>query len=235
MVFYAIVGLNHKRGKLSTTSVYADEDDSMKMLLYELEVNGLCAAGCLERYLDKLSPGQLRLYCRVKKDGSMSPNQPLGRNTCSKMVKEIAKDCGISDLQGFKPHVFRSYFITYLINDPNINLSEVMAAGRHRSVAASLAYQRRSGKSEAAKFDAVEKAMKHGLDDAENTTPESKKMKSMDVALKTEGEGDEYDDKAKDKDIVVVPSAKADSSPNSLSGSDAGTGTKPVLFTFHFS
>ena len=222
-MFYAIVGLNHKRGKFSTTSVYADEDDSMKMLLYELEVNGLCAAGCLERYLDKLSPGQLRLYCRVKKDGTMS----------SKMVKEIAKDCGISDLQGFKPHVFRSYFITYLINDPNINLSEVMAAGRHRSVAASLAYQRRSGKSEAAKFDAVKKAMKHGLDDAENTTPESRKMKSMDVALKTEGEGDEYDEKAKDKAIVVVPSAKADSSPSSLP-SDSGTGTKPVSFTFHF-
>ena len=50
-----------------------------------------------------------------------------------------------------------------------------------------------------------------------------------------EGEGDEHDDKAKDKAIIVVPSAKADSSPNSLPGSDAGTGTKPVSFTFEFS
>ena len=34
MVFYKLVGLNHKRGKLTTTSVYVDNDDAMKMLLW---------------------------------------------------------------------------------------------------------------------------------------------------------------------------------------------------------
>ena len=51
---------------------------------------------------------------------------------------------------------------------------------------------------------------------------------------KGEGEGDEHDDDAKDKAIVAVPSAKADSSPISLTGMDGGSGTKPVSFTFHF-
>ena len=70
-----------------------------------------------------------------------------------------------------------------------------MAAGCHKSVAASLAYQHRSGKSKAAKFDAVEKAMKHGLEDEEKIIPEKKKkMKMTDAALKSDmdekGEGD---------------------------------------------
>lgn len=172
MMFYAIVGLNHKRGKLSTTNVWADSDDGMKMLLYCMKKNGLCAAGCLDRYLDKLAPGQLRLYCRVKKDGTMSPIQPLGRNTCSKMVQEVGVECGIQDMKKWKPHVFRSKFLTFLANDPNLNLAEVMAAGRHRSVAASLAYQRRTGESESAKFDSVERAMKRKVDDDDDSGDE---------------------------------------------------------------
>ena len=243
MVFYALVGLNHKRGKLTTTSLYADEDDLMKMLMYDLKENSLCAAGCLDCYLKKLSLGQLRLYCCVKKDGTMSPNQPLGRNTCSKMVKEVAVDCGIEDIDRFKPHVFRRLFITHLINDPHLSLSEVMAAGRHKSVAASLAYQRRSGKSEAAKFDAVKNALKHGLDNEEKDMPENKKMKVVDgmkgmlksdvVEEREEGEEDVHDDDAKDS-AIAVPSAKADSSSSFSSERGVASGSRPVLFTFHF-
>ena len=183
MMYYKIVGLNHKRGKLSTTNVYADTEQSMKMLLYCLKKDGLCAASCLERYLKKLAPGQTRIYCRVKKDGTMSGGQPLGRNTCSKMVKEVGEDCGIVDMAKFKPHVFRHQFLTMLANDPSLNLAEVMAAGRHNSVSASLAYQRRCGHSEARRFDVVEKAMKRGCNtltnedaDAEFNMPK-KKMK----------------------------------------------------------
>ena len=193
MVFYCLVGLDHKRGKLSTTSVYADDDDSMKMLRYCNRKDGLCAASCLERYLVKLAPGQLRLYCRVKKDGSMSALQPLGKHTCAKMVKEVGIDAGIVDMQGWKPHVFRSRFLTMLANDPALNLSEVMAAGRHKSVSASLAYQRRNAASEAARFDSVERAMtgvKRGveedddIDDEGALTPECKKMKPTMVLKK---------------------------------------------------
>ena len=124
--------------------------------------NGVCAASCLERYLEKLAPGQLRLYCRVKKDNTLSGNQPLGKNTCAKMVKEVGMDWGIQDMAKFKPHVFRHQFLTFLANDPALNLSEVMAAGRHYSVSASLAYQRRCAHSESAKFDSVERAMQRG-------------------------------------------------------------------------
>ena len=101
-----------------------------------------------------------------------------------------------------------------------------------------------SGQSEAAKFDAVERAMKHGLDDDdESLLPEKKKMKSADrsnLVLKSHSdgdggeEGDEYDDDAKDKALSAVPSAKADSSSSFPLGKDGGSGTKPVLFTFHF-
>ena len=119
-----------------------------------------------------------------------------------------------------------------------------MAAGRHKSIAASLAYQHRSGKSKAAKFDAVKNALKHGLDDEEKDMPENKKMKVVDgmkgmlksdvVEEGEEGEEDVHDDDAKDSDIIAVPSAKADSSSSSSSGRDVASGSKPVLFTFHF-
>ena len=136
----------------------------------------------------------LCLYCWVKKNGQTSADQPLGRNTCARMVKEIGEECGIVDMKGFKPHCFRSYFLTYLANDPSLNLSEVMAAGRHTSVSASLAYQRRSGKSEAAKFDVVEKVLKRGIDDGDEhgckkkdgVSPignEKKKMKMSDSSI----------------------------------------------------
>ena len=100
------------------------------------------------------------------------------------------------------------------------------------------------GQSEAAKFDAVERAMKHDLDDdIENLLPEKKKMKSSDgskAGLKSHldgdggEEGDEYDEDAKDKALSAVPSAKADSSSSFPLGKDGGSGTKPVSFTFHF-
>ena len=102
-----------------------------------------------------------------------------------------------------------------------------------------------SGQSEAAKFDAVEGAMKHGLDnDIESLLPEKKKMKSVDESkaelksyLDGDGgeEGDEYDEDVKDKALRAVPSAKADSSSSFPTGKDGGSGTKPVSFTFHFS
>ena len=120
-----------------------------------------------------------------------------------------------------------------------------MAAGRHKSVSASLAYQRRSGQSKAAKFDAVKRAMKHGLDDdIESLLPEKKKMKSANeskagLKLYSDGEGgeeeDRHDEDAKDKALSAVPSAKADSSSSFPLGKDGGSGTKPVSFTFHFS
>ena len=101
-----------------------------------------------------------------------------------------------------------------------------------------------SGQSEAAKFDAVERAMKHGLDDDdENLLPEKKKMKSTNsskavVKLESDGdggeEGDRHDEDAKDKALSAVPSAKADSSSSFPLGKDGGSGTKPVSFTFHF-
>ena len=192
MVYYAFVGLDHKRGKLTTTSCYADDDDAMKMLLYCNKKDGLCAASCLERYLDKLAPGQTRLYCRVKKDNTMSALQPMGRNTCSKMVKEIGMDCGIVDMKKWKPHVFRHQFLTLLANDASLNLAEVMAAGRHKSVSASLAYQRRCEHSEAAKFDSIERALKRGAPDDEDEVDANagmqKKMKLADskvAALKS--------------------------------------------------
>ena len=49
-------------------------------------------------------------------------------------------------------------------SSPTLNLSEVMAAGRHTSVSASLAYQRRCGHSEARRFDVVENGMERGAE-----------------------------------------------------------------------
>ena len=67
-----------------------------------------------------------------------------------------------------------------MANDPSVNMAETMNAARHSSVSASLAYQRKCGVSETAKFAALggeefKRSLKRG---AEDNNGNGKKPKS---------------------------------------------------------
>ena len=69
-----------------------------------------------------------------------------------------------------------------MANDPSVNMAETMNAARHSSVSASLAYQRKCGVSETAKFaalggDGFKQSLKRGVEDS-NGNGNGKKPKS---------------------------------------------------------
>ena len=133
----------------------------MAMLMWEDDPSGVCAAGCLERYLEKLAPGQLRLFCKVKKNKrEMSATQPIGRHTISRMIKEVGVCVGVENLDRFNCHSLRKGNITCLANDSSVSLKETMKSARHSSISASLAYQQTDPVSQKAKFMALMKNAK---------------------------------------------------------------------------
>ena len=134
-----------------------DDDDVLRMPLFSNEHNDMCAAGCLARWLEKMAPGKLRLFCKVKKGSKtkMYPTVVIGLNQFPKIFKKIGEDAGLVDLLHFLGHSLRKLFITALANNPNVSLAEAMTAARHMSVSASQAYQRRNGLSKAARFNAI--------------------------------------------------------------------------------
>ena len=55
---------------------------------------------------------------------------------------------GITNYDNLKSHAMRGLFIPKLANDSGVNITELMAASRHKSASASPAYQTRSTTSE---------------------------------------------------------------------------------------
>ena len=64
------------------------------------------------------------------------------------MMRDAFKLLGISNWKTLRPHALRGHFITTLVNDKSVSLSETMAAACHTSVSASAAYQSRNCHSE---------------------------------------------------------------------------------------
>ena len=157
MTYYSLVNMDHKTNKVSTTNPYLDDGNPLKMPVYSNDKWDLCCGGCLERYLDKLHPGQLRLFCKVarKKNRFYNSLIPLGKTGLPNLIKAAGIDAGIQDIESFSGHSLRKQYITMMANDPNVSLAETMQAARHSSVSASLAYQRKCGISETAKFVAL--------------------------------------------------------------------------------
>ena len=119
--------------------------------------------GCIKRYLAKMSPGQIRMYCKVipadkrsvNVDGETSlfySNCPLGRNYVLDLFKEGAAILGLPDHKTFSAHSLRAMFITKLSNGEGVNDKERMASSRHECVSASAIYQERNSISETNKF-----------------------------------------------------------------------------------
>ena len=119
----------------------------------------------IQRLLDSLGPGQMRLYCKVAtnaqrhrfatighKKAVFSPNQPIGVNKVQKYLKRAASRLGFENTTG---HAFRRLFVTTLVNDSGVSTEEALVSSRHASVAASRAYQIRGNNSEMGKFRAL--------------------------------------------------------------------------------
>ena len=119
--------------------------------------------GCIKRYLEKMSPGQIRMYCKVipveqrsiNEDGQslvFYANCPLGRNYILDLFKEGAGILGLPNPKSFSAHSLCPMFITKLSNGQGVNDEERMASSRHESVSASAIYQERDSVSESNKF-----------------------------------------------------------------------------------
>ena len=83
--------------------------------------------GSIKRFLEKLAPGQTRIYCKVipedlrcvDKSGKSEffyANQPVGKNLVSAIFKEGADILGLPNAKTFSPHCLRSYMVTKIAN-----------------------------------------------------------------------------------------------------------------------
>jgi hypothetical protein len=123
--------------------------------------------GALQRYMKKLSPGQLRMYCRLASDqfiaatyrrhGNSSsifhPNLPLGINKVKELICQGADILGIP--RNFRPHSLQAVGVTKLANSRGVSDAEHCRAARHSTVNASRAYQTVDGRSEASRLLAL--------------------------------------------------------------------------------
>ena len=121
--------------------------------------------GCIGRNLEKLDPGQTRIYCQTLKspltDESTGKiqyfyaNLPLRKTKIMELLKEGASILGIPNPTKFAPHSLRSFFITNMANGAGVSDQERMDSSRHSSLGASAIYQERDCDSETNKFAAI--------------------------------------------------------------------------------
>ena len=167
-VYYGFDGLLDKKHKLGVHTDYVrNSENSMRIPKQDNDPTSSCIAGSIERYLKKLAPGQIRLYCKVIPyenryvDASTGrtevfyANSPLGKNAINKLFKDGAKILGLPEPESFCAHSLRAHFITNLANGTGVSDEERMVSSRHTSVASSAIYQERDGISESNKFAAL--------------------------------------------------------------------------------
>ncbi len=116
---------------------------------------------CVQRYMNKLSPGQTRMYCKpaseayiestYRRHGNTNsifyPQTPLGVNKITALMVEGARILGIAH-ENFRPHALRAVGITNLANDSAVSEAERCRAARHSTVNANRMYQTVDGRSE---------------------------------------------------------------------------------------
>ena len=121
--------------------------------------------GCVKQYLEKLSPGQTRIYCKVIPDEFRTVNSGwfwplfysivlLGKNMIVALFEEGAAILGLPNHKYFSAHSLCAMFVTKLANGKGVSDQERMASSRHNSVA-SVIYQERNNESESNRFAAL--------------------------------------------------------------------------------
>ena len=90
-----------------------------------------------------------------RKGTSFSNQQPIGKDTITKMIREGFNILGIERWHRLNPHALRGHFVSILANDPSINDSERLAACRHRSLKTNQKYQQRGQAQECRRLKAL--------------------------------------------------------------------------------
>ncbi len=158
------VGNADKSQKLSVNNSYVRTTDELKVVVNFDDPDDFGAA--LWRYVDKLAPGQTRMYCQVASEKFKAqmareghgnvwyyPTKPLGANSIKKLFEEGAAILGLP--KNFRPHSLRGVGISKMVNAPDVSQAEAMLVARHTSVAASKNYQRTDGISEGNRMRAL--------------------------------------------------------------------------------
>ena len=126
-------------------------------------------AAAIESYLEKVTPGQTRFYCKamsekskeryVKNGGNenhaLMPNIPLGKTKIKELFDDGAKILGLSKPNEFFAHSLCAMFITNLANDPHVSTKEAQISARHNNLNSTTNYQTRDGLSETNKYVAL--------------------------------------------------------------------------------
>ena len=165
--WYGIEGLQDKTHKLSVHKDHVrDNENFMRTPCVNDDPTSSDFGGCIKRFLQKLSPGQTRIYCKVIPDEMRAVDSsgftpifyshvPLGKNMIGELFKEGAAILGLPNHKVFSAHALRALFVTKLANGKGVSDEERMASSRHNSQAASVIYQERNSLSESNKFEAL--------------------------------------------------------------------------------
>ena len=154
-----------KTAKITVNNSYArDMCNLMRFPIVENDPDNFGAS--LARLVNKMSPGQERVYCkpasasykmslaeRGHPDAEFYPTVVLGEKSIATLFRKGASILGLAE--DFKPHSLRSACITMLANDSSVSIAETMRVARHTSVSASKVYQRVDGISESNRLNAL--------------------------------------------------------------------------------
>ena len=163
--WFGIDFLIDKSNKLSIHKPYVRsiDDTMMKVPVMGNDPKSTDPGGCIKRFLEKLSRGQDRLYCKVvppsyRKRGEerlFYGHQPMGKDSIKILFKKGAKMMGLSCADDFAPHSLRHLFGNQLACNPSVSLKECMLSLRHSSASASMNYQERNVTSEENRLEAL--------------------------------------------------------------------------------
>ena len=107
--YFGIDGLVDKTHRLGFHKSHArDTKDCMRVPVMDNDPKSGDLGGSIKRFLDKLAPGQIRLYCKIippdqrkpDSDGNVQvfyASSPLGKDTICNMFKEGAAILGLKD------------------------------------------------------------------------------------------------------------------------------------------
>ena len=166
--YYGLSGFVDKTKKLSLSNTYLNDFKEVIRCPYVPEDPENLAA-CIHRYIEKITPGQQRFYCKVMsaqakkkyveasgdRKHEFMPNTHLGKGKIKELFEDGARILGLECADHFHPHSLRAMMITDLANNPSVSLSKTVTSARHSNLTSSLNYQHRDGESEAAKFAAL--------------------------------------------------------------------------------
>ena len=166
--YYGLSGFEDKTKKLSLSNNYLNDFEEVIRCPY-IPDDPENLAGSIKRYLEKVTPGQQRFYCKVMSSKAKRKyveaggdekhefmvNTPLGKGKIKELFDDGANILGLSCADEFYPHSLRAMMITELANNPSVSLKETVTSARHSNLTSSLNYQHRDGESEVAKFSAL--------------------------------------------------------------------------------